>query len=83
MFKNNFNEISNTLWRAKGDNFTISLEYFENEQEYLIDVWCPYVNFNEIVTAVSPKMAQLKAVNVAKNRIDEIIKNLNNIRNKI
>jgi len=83
MFKNNFIQVTSNLWKLSCDDFIIRLEYFEREQEYLVDVSCQYINFNEIITAVSPKMAQLKTINLVKNRIDEIVKKLNGIKNEI
>jgi len=83
MFKNNFIQVSKNLWEMNYENFNVSLEYFDEEREYLINVSCPYINFNEIITSATPIMAQFKSISLIKNRIDEIVQNLNYIRNKI
>jgi len=83
MFKNNFIGVSDNLWKASLNNFTVNLEYFEEEKMYLIDVSSKYTDFNEVITATTPKMAQFKAIKIVKDRIGEILQDLNRIKCEI
>ena len=83
MFKNYFIEVSDNLWRLSLNNFTVNLEYFKEENEYLVDVSCMYTDFNEVIIATSPKLAQFKAIKIVKDQIGEIIQDLNRIKSEI